>query len=102
MKFLESHGMKVTDDDAKTRSQKDKLEQLVSSSDDQKEELEDDSGEGEEDDRVETTTHNDSSPSPVPNVVRDGTMKVTAKVRRQTAVGLGRWILLCPNFSILY
>ena len=48
--FLESKGMKVTDDDAKTRSQKEKLEEIT----------------------------NDTSDKP--KLPREGTMAVTAKV----------------------
>lgn len=95
--------MAVTDDNVKTRSQKDKLDQIVSSSDDQEEDQHENNGEegnGEHDDedrddgdegKVETTTDDSKPESPVapPKLVRDGTMAVTAKV------GRGGYVCVC-------
>lgn len=67
--FLESHGMTVTDDDVKTRAQKEKLEEITSpSAEDSKEQEQEEEG----------TSNNE--PSAPPKVPRDGTMVVTAKV----------------------
>ena len=85
--------MKITDDGAKTRGQKEQLGQLVSSSDDkgvepqQEEEKEGDSNaptttnNGADDVNASTDSNNgaDSHVTP-PKVIRDGTMEVTAKV----------------------
>ena len=98
--FLESHGMTVTDDDVKTRGQKEKLEEINAPTEDQAaasaEAAEDDKGEegkgeegkteegtGEEEEKVEESKgegeDNEACPPP-PKVPRDGTMVVTAKV----------------------
>ena len=54
--FLESHGMKVTDDDVKTRGQKEKLDEITS------------------------TQEESSDETKKPKMPREGTMAVTAKV----------------------
>lgn len=86
--------MSVTDDDVKTRGQKELLDQIVSSSDGQGEQnneaAENNSNEAEsnnknnDDDAQEQTTeppaNNGDSEEP-PKVTREGTMVVTARVR---------------------
>ena len=55
--FLESKGMKLTDDDVKTRAQKEKLDEITD----------------------EANSTSESAPEK-PKVSREGTMAVTAKV----------------------
>ncbi len=65
--FLESHGMAITNDDVKTRAQKEKLEEISAPPNGNKGET----GEG---------TCNTEQDAPPPKMPRDNTMEVTAKV----------------------
>ena len=87
--FLESHGMKVTDDDVKTRGQKEMLDQIVSSSDGQEEQNNNsennnddaESSEAQNEADAEVPANNgDSEADGPPKVTREGTMVITAKV----------------------
>ena len=64
--FLENQGLKVTDDDVKTRGQKEKLDQITSTTNG---DTNDDNGD-----------NNGEDGGDKPNVTREGTMVVTAKV----------------------
>lgn len=70
--FLDSKGMTVTDDDVKTRGQKEALDKITSASDSQEKEKKD--GKEKDDD-----TKQENSEPAKPKIPRDGTMVVTAK-----------------------
>ncbi len=76
--FLESHGMTITDDDVKTRGQKEKLDEISALAPEQNST----DGAADEEEEEEEEEEKEESGPPPPKIPRDGTMVVTAKVRR--------------------